>query len=192
MCFPFSGLCIRFCIVPVSANSAVLQCLAVPASKERLVEILQAQTNLGNPLDIASPGVPCLRLPFLDNPGITTALGILEDSESNWGMGLLPPLILHGNVAPEPKLPSRGDMEREMIGLLRSVALPNAKTTSDLSNMLAGRTMAWEDFEAPGLPAIWQAYTDLENRDNTDRERHSGEPNISFFYTYGQCDLCVS
>ena len=63
---------------------------------------------------------------------------------------------------------------------LRSVSLPHAKTTSDLANMLAGRTMAWEDYEAPGLPVIWQEYTDLDDRDTTNRSRHSGEPNISF------------
>ena len=162
-------------MVPLSSVAARIQCLAVPLSGTNLVALLQSQADLGNNLDMADPGVPCLRLPYLGKAGMDVALGVVEGKECNWGMGLLPVLVVNGCVAPTPSLPDRVPMEREMVGLLRSVALPNVKSTSDLAAMLEPRLMAWEDFEPIPLPTIWQDFADLQDRDNLDRSRHGGE-----------------
>ena len=112
----FSGLSIRFCVIPLSPQGAMLQCTAVPLSKKNLITALGKQSGLGNHVDINSEDVPCLRLPFLGAPGISVSLGVVEDATVNIGMGLLPAIVLHGSPSPSPRLPSRDDMEREMIG----------------------------------------------------------------------------
>ena len=112
----FSGLSIRFCVIPLSSQGAMLQCTAVPVNKKDLVKVLNKQSGLGNHVEINSEDVPCLRLNFLGGPGISVSLGVVEDASINIGMGLFPAIVLHGSPSPTPKLPTRDNMEREMIG----------------------------------------------------------------------------
>ena len=112
----FSGLSIRFCVIPLSPQGAMLQCTAVPLNKKDLVRVLTKQSGLGNHVDINSEDVPCLRLPYLGAPGISVSLGVVEDATINIGMGLFPAIVLHGSPSPTPRLPQRDSMEREMIG----------------------------------------------------------------------------
>lgn len=165
--YGFSGLSIRFCVIPMDSTSAILQCLAFPASLSRLKTILNEQSALGGQtVAIESAGVPCIRLPNGEHPGLTVALGVIEDPAANWGMGLVPPLIAAGSAAPNPPLPGRDDMEREMVGHLRSVSLPNIKNLADLSAMLSIKNMAWEDYDEPALPALWEEFTGARNRNS--------------------------
>lgn len=165
--YGFRGLSIRFCVIPMEADSGILQCLAFPTSVSRLKAILNEQNSLGGQtVAMESAGVPCIRLPINERPGMTVALGVVEDPTANWGMGLVPPLIAAGSAAPSPPLPGREDMEREMVGHLRSVSLPNVKNLADLSSMLAAHNMAWEDYDEPDLPALWEEFTGTRNRDS--------------------------
>ena len=165
--YNFSGLSIRFCVIPMDSTSAILQCLVFPASVDRLKDILNRQNTLGGQIvAMESAGVPCIRLPISELPGITMVLGVIEDPKANWGMGLVPPLIAAGSAAPSPPLPGREDMEREMIAHLRSVSLPNVKNLADLSSMLASHNMAWEDYDEPAMPALWEEYSGTRHRDS--------------------------
>lgn len=172
------GLSVRLCVIPLSTNSAMLQCHAFPTSTAQLQAILDEQNALDPSANWSqeSSEVPCLMLPFGKNMGIAVALGIVEDPAANFGMGLLPPLVVTNSVSQVPALPSQTDIDREMTGLLRSVALPNAKNTGDLMSMLAQSKKSWEDFDPVTLPAIWQEF------DGT-RHRSTGRTNI---YISGQ------
>ena len=145
----------------------MLQCLAFPAS----LETLKAKVNAQNAISGASPiapesaAVPCLRLPIQKGPGLTVALGVIESQDANWGMGLIPPMIAAGSASPDLPLPEREDMEREMVGLLRSVQLPNVKSTSDLIQMLDPLT-TWDEFEELTLPALWEEFSGSRHRDS--------------------------
>lgn len=154
------------CVIPLSTNSAMLQCLAFPASTARLQTILDEQNVLDPSANWGkeSSDVPCLMLPFGSNMGIAVALGIVEDPAANFGLGLLPPLVVTNSVGMVPTLPSQTDIDREMTGLLRSVALPNAKNTRDLMSMLADSKKSWEDVDPEALPAIWQEFDGTRHR----------------------------
>ena len=135
---------------------------------EGLKTTLNKQNAAGGPaLAMESEGVPCLRLPFNGRPGMTIVLGVIESPDADWGLGLLPPLVVPGSASPSQPLPGRNDIERELCGILRSVALPNAKSTSDLWSMISNRDTPWEEFERLPLPALWEEY-------DGDRHRHSG------------------
>ena len=164
--FKFRGLSIRFCVVPLSSTTAMLQCLAFPTSTARLQTILDEQNSLDSAAnwDMESNAVPCLMLPFGKNAGISMALGIVEDPGAKFGMGLLPPLVVTNSVSQVPTLPSQADMDREMTGILRSVALSNTKNTAELMSMLADSKKGWEDFDSPPLPAIWQDFDGTRHR----------------------------
>ena len=140
--YGFRGLSIRFCVIPMDSTSGIVQYLAFPTSVSKLKTILNEQNALGGQtVAMESAGVPCIRLPINELPGMTVALGVIEDPTANWGMGLVPPLIAAGSAAPSPPLPGREDMEREM------VSLPNVKNLADLSSMLSVHNMAWEDYD---------------------------------------------
>ena len=146
----------------------MLQCLAFPTSLEKLKSMVNAQNTLSgtSSITVSSPTVPCLRLPIGGQAGLTVALGVIEDSSAGWGMGLIPPLIAAGSAAPTMPMPAREDMEREMVALLRSVKLPNIKSTSAMTALLSDPPVQWEIFEDIQLPALWEEYSGSRHRDS--------------------------
>jgi len=158
-------------VIPLEPTVAMLQCLAYPASLESLKTRINAHNAISgvSPIALESAAVPCLRLPIQKGPGLTVALGVIEAPEANWGMGLVPPMIAAGSASPNPPLPEREDMEREMIGLLRSVQLPNVKSTSDLIQML-DPLVTWDEFEELTLPALWEEFSGSRHHDSGERK----------------------
>ena len=136
---------------------------------------MKTKVNAQNALSGASPiapesaAVPCLRLTIQKGPGLTVALGVIESQDANWGMGLIPPMIAAGSASPDLPLPEREDMEREMVGLLRSVQLPNVKSTSALTQMLDPLT-TWDEFEELTLPALWEEFSGSRHHDSGERK----------------------
>ena len=169
-------------MIPLEPTLAMLQCLAFPKSLENMKTVINAQNSLAGTANITinSPGVPCLRLPIGGRAGMTVALGVIESKEANWGMGLLPPMIAAGSAAPTMPMPAREEMEREMIGLLRSVKLPNIKSTSVMAAMLQDDETVWEDFEEIPLPALWEEYSGTRHRNSGKSHTiHDGQSKIT-------------
>ena len=88
-------------------------------------------------------------------------------------------MIAAGSAAPTMPMPSREEMEREMIGLLRSVKLPNIKSTSVMAAMLQDDETVWDDFEEIPLPALWEEYSGTRHRDSGKSHTiHDGQSKI--------------
>ena len=102
--YGFRGLSIRFCVIPMDSTSGIVQYLAFPTSVSKLKTILNEQNALGGQtVAMESAGVPCIRLPINELPGMTVALGVIEDPAANWGMGLVPPSLLLAQLPRAPR-----------------------------------------------------------------------------------------